>query len=102
MPVAGADLTAGLVGVILTGKTIQGASMFDAATTTLSSKGQVVIPKELREKFGWASGGHAIVTVTEDGLLIAPGAAYPVEIYTEERMAEFVAEEKKLEKFNLR
>ena len=68
----------------------------------INARGTITIPKELREKFGWASGGQAIVTVTEDGLLIAPGAAYPVEIYTEARLAEFAAEEKKLEKFNLR
>ena len=36
----------------LTGKINRGLPMSTAATTTLSSKGQVVIPEEIRERLG--------------------------------------------------
>jgi AbrB family looped-hinge helix DNA binding protein len=64
------DLTAGLAGVILTGKTIHGASMFDAATTTLSSKGQVVIPEAIRERLGLKTGAQFVVVADRDVVIL--------------------------------
>ena len=70
MSVADADLTAGSTGVILTGKTFQRARMFDAATTTLSSKGQVVIPEAIRERLGLKTGAQFVVVADRDVVIL--------------------------------
>ncbi|HRO61107.1 MAG TPA: AbrB/MazE/SpoVT family DNA-binding domain-containing protein [Burkholderiaceae bacterium] len=41
-----------------------------AAMTRLSSKGQVVIPKEFRDAMDWRPGDELIVTTTESGILL--------------------------------
>jgi AbrB family looped-hinge helix DNA binding protein len=40
------------------------------ATTRLSSKGQIVIPKALREARGWEAGSKFVVEEVADGLLL--------------------------------
>lgn len=42
------------------------------ATTTVSSKGQVVIPRHLREKHRLTSGVRLQVTETHEGLVLSP------------------------------
>jgi AbrB family looped-hinge helix DNA binding protein len=42
------------------------------ATTTVSSKGQVVIPRHLREKHRLTSGVRLQIIETEEGLVLAP------------------------------
>ncbi len=41
-------------------------------TATLTSKGQLLIPKRLRVKYGIKSGGKVIFEETEKGVLISP------------------------------
>jgi AbrB family looped-hinge helix DNA binding protein len=41
-------------------------------TTTVSSKGQVVIPRHLREKHRLAAGVRLQITETDAGLVLAP------------------------------
>jgi AbrB family looped-hinge helix DNA binding protein len=43
-----------------------------ADTTVLSQKGQVVIPKRLRDERGWAPGLRLVVETTADGLTLRP------------------------------
>lgn len=43
-----------------------------AATTVLSQKGQVVIPKSLRQARGWLPGLRLVVESTPDGLSLRP------------------------------
>ena len=40
------------------------------ATITLSSKGQVVIPKEIRDELHWESGQELTIETTESGVLL--------------------------------
>lgn len=40
--------------------------MSAAATTTLSSKGQVVIPEEIRDRLGLKAGAHFVVVADRD------------------------------------
>lgn len=40
--------------------------MIDAATTTLSSKGQVVIPEEIRTRLGLKAGAQFVVVAHRD------------------------------------
>jgi AbrB family looped-hinge helix DNA binding protein len=42
------------------------------ATTTVSSKGQVVIPRALREKYGLTSGTRLEVAESDRGLVLTP------------------------------
>ncbi len=42
------------------------------ATTTVSSKGQIVIPRYLREKHRLTSGVRLQVSETDDGLVLSP------------------------------
>jgi AbrB family looped-hinge helix DNA binding protein len=42
------------------------------ATTTVSSKGQIVIPRALREKYRWTSGTRLQVAESDGGLVLAP------------------------------
>ncbi|MDB4979298.1 MAG: transcriptional regulator, AbrB family [Myxococcales bacterium] len=42
------------------------------ATTVLSQKGQVVIPKQLRDQRGWEPGLRLLVESTEQGLRLRP------------------------------
>lgn len=50
-------------------------------TTRLSSKGQVIIPKALRNVHHWAPGLELVVIDTGDGLLLKPKAAFaPAEL----------------------
>lgn len=40
--------------------------------TKLSSKGQLIIPKSIRQQHGWHSGLQFMVTEYNDGLLLKP------------------------------
>ncbi len=41
-------------------------------TTKLSSKGQVIIPKEIRSRHHWETGQDLLAIETEDGILLRP------------------------------
>jgi AbrB family looped-hinge helix DNA binding protein len=45
-------------------------------TTKLSSKGQVIIPKELRFRYNWNTGQKLSVIDTGDGILLKPSHAF--------------------------
>jgi AbrB family looped-hinge helix DNA binding protein len=46
-------------------------------TTRLSSKGQVIIPKALRDMYHWEPGDKFLVTDTGHGLLLTPIRPFP-------------------------
>lgn len=45
-------------------------------TTRLSSKGQVIIPKTLRDTHHWEAGLELVVIDTADGILLKPKAPF--------------------------
>ena len=59
------DLAARAYAASLTGKTFR-RTMSEAATTTLSSKGQVVIPEEIRVRLGLKTGAQFVVGAARD------------------------------------
>lgn len=59
-------------------------------TTKVGRRGTVVIPAEFRRRFGLEEGSLVIAEPTEEGVLIRPAVALPVEHYTPERRAEFL------------
>jgi len=46
-------------------------------TTVLSSKGQVIIPKSVREKHHWGPGQRFEVVEADDGIRLKPAALFP-------------------------
>jgi AbrB family looped-hinge helix DNA binding protein len=46
-------------------------------TTKLSSKGQIIIPKAVREAYNWQAGVEFFVVLTEDGILLKPKTPFP-------------------------
>jgi AbrB family looped-hinge helix DNA binding protein len=46
-------------------------------TTKLSSKGQVVLPKSVRDEHGWGEGTEFIVETTPQGVLLRPKKTFP-------------------------
>jgi AbrB family looped-hinge helix DNA binding protein len=59
-------------------------------TTKVGKKGIVVIPAPMRQRFGLSEGSLAIIEEKEDGIFIRPAVALPVEMYSPERIAEFM------------
>ena len=59
-------------------------------TSRVGKRGTVVIPAALRRRFDIREGAIVIAEEREDGILIRPAVALPVEIYSDERRAEFI------------
>lgn len=49
----------------------------DRITTVLSTKGQVILPKAIREQRRWTPGTRLAVENTADGVLLTPMPAFP-------------------------
>lgn len=64
--------------------------MTEAETTRLGSRGTLVIPAPLRRKYGLRTGSLIIAEPRDDGILLRPAVAVPIETYTPERRAEFL------------
>ena len=59
------------------------------ALITVNQRGALTLPKDIREQAGIPHGGPVRIRITSEGMLLTPVVAYPVEIYTPERIAEF-------------
>lgn len=46
-------------------------------TTTLSTKGQVILPKPIRRALRWGAGTRLVVESTPDGVLLKPEPSFP-------------------------
>ena len=65
-------------------------------TLTVTDRGTVTLPAKLRKKMGIEADSLLIAETTEDGILIRPAVALPVEVYSEDRLREFAAAEQDL------
>ena len=62
-------------------------------TAKLGKRGQVSIPKAVLEQLGIEAEAILLVEATEDGaILLRPAGVYPIEIYSDARVAEFMEE----------
>ncbi len=59
-------------------------------TARIGKRGTLVIPAKLRQRFALREGDLLVTEEREDGILLRPAVAVPVEIYTPERKAEFL------------
>jgi len=58
-------------------------------TAKIGKRGTLVIPAKLRQRFALKEGDLLVTEEREDGILLRPAVAVPVEIYTPQRKAEF-------------
>ncbi len=60
----------------------------------LGKKGQVSIPKAILERLGVEGEQMLLVETTDDGsIVLRPTGVYPIEIYSQERIEEFLDED---------
>ncbi|NEO02961.1 MAG: AbrB/MazE/SpoVT family DNA-binding domain-containing protein [Moorea sp. SIO3I7] len=58
----------------------------------LGKKGQVSIPKAILKRLGLEGETMLLVETTADGgIILRPAGVYPIEMYTEERIEEFLS-----------
>lgn len=60
---------------------------------TIGRRGVITIPARLRAAFGLKENDELLIEDTRDGLLLRPSISVPVEMYSEERIAEFASDE---------
>ena len=69
---------------------------------SINEQGAIALPQDLIEKYGLKVGGQIVIEESEAGLILRPNDKFPVEIYSDERVAEFEQQnEKELENFQL-
>ena len=56
----------------------------------VGKRGAIIVPANLRKRFGIEEGTIVTAEEKEDGILIRPAVVIPVERYTPERKAEFL------------
>jgi AbrB family looped-hinge helix DNA binding protein len=56
----------------------------------VGKRGMVVLPARLRKRFGIAEGSYVVAEEREEGILLRPAELMPVEMYSPERVAEFL------------
>ena len=59
-------------------------------TARVGRRGTVVLPARVRRKYALEEGALLIVEEREEGVMLRPAAAYPVELYPPARVAEFL------------
>ena len=55
----------------------------------INDRGTLTLPKSLRRRLGVLGSGQIVAEDTEEGVLLRAGATFPLEIYSEKRLAEF-------------
>lgn len=66
------------------------------ATVSVSGRGLIALPAEMRKEAGIRPQDSLIAETTPEGILLRPALTLPVEIYTPARVAEFDAAESEL------
>lgn len=68
------------------------------STVTINQRGVITIPARMRESLGLKANDELIIENTQQGLLLRPAVTVPIEVYTEQRIAEFAKDEDALGK----
>jgi AbrB family looped-hinge helix DNA binding protein len=56
----------------------------------IGKRGTIVVPAELRRRFGLQEGSYVTAEPRDEGILLRPAILVPIENYTPERKAEFL------------
>ena len=64
----------------------------------LNSRGTLTLPKAMRHLLGIDHGGRIIAEASEQGILLRPSVTFPIELYTDDRVAEFDTAETELKR----
>lgn len=64
--------------------------MANAQSARVGKRGAIIVPANLRKRFGIEEGTLVTAEEKDDGILIRPAVVVPVERYTPERKAEFL------------
>jgi len=67
------------------------------ATVTINGRGVITIPAKLRKALGLKADDELILESVEEGILLRPAVSMPIELYSEDRIAEFAADEDAVE-----
>jgi len=59
------------------------------ATLSISGRGLIALPAKMREAAGIRPLDNLIAETTPEGILLRPAVTVPIEVYTNERIAEF-------------
>jgi antitoxin PrlF len=70
-----------------------------ASKVTLNDRGVITIPAQLRQAYGLKPNDELIVEDTGTGILLRPSISVPIEIYTDDRIAEFARDEAAIGKY---
>jgi bifunctional DNA-binding transcriptional regulator/antitoxin component of YhaV-PrlF toxin-antitoxin module len=55
----------------------------------INERGTLTLPKEMRRRLGVDCNAQVVAEETDEGILLRPGVTFPVELYSEKRLAEF-------------
>lgn len=55
----------------------------------INPRGTLTLPKEMRQRLGIGRDAQVVAEETDEGILLRPGVTFPVEMYSEKRLAEF-------------
>jgi bifunctional DNA-binding transcriptional regulator/antitoxin component of YhaV-PrlF toxin-antitoxin module len=55
----------------------------------INDRGTLTLPKEMRRRLGLNGDAQVVAEETDEGILLRASATFPVEMYSEKRLAEF-------------
>ena len=59
------------------------------STIQISKRGNLTLPKQFRKMLGLEKGGVVLAEASDEGIVLKPAVAFPIEIYSDSRVAEF-------------
>jgi AbrB family looped-hinge helix DNA binding protein len=62
----------------------------------VNARGIITLPKEIRKALGLDKGGVVMAEQRDGGVMLMPAVAYPIEIYSDDRVAEFDSADREL------
>ena len=55
----------------------------------INDRGTLTLPKAMRRRLGVDGSAQVLAEETDDGILLRAGVTFPVELYSDKRLAEF-------------
>lgn len=55
----------------------------------VNERGSLTLPMQIRKPLGLSKGGILLIEVSEQGVLLKPSVTFPIEMYSDKRIAEF-------------